>query len=314
MYEMPRKNINIAVFRGGNENHGKSIKEGQHIISLLTKERLNVTDVYLDDAGNFIKNGIAVEPHSILSNIDGYIDTTDHQTLAHHDLAYRMGVKNIISHKEVVPVFVDRESVYRILRQAGIDVPNTYVIRKSDNDFVKKAKEVWTKLNTPFLVRPVEYTTSKSSSLVKSFSDLIKSVSAYHDSGHDVHVLSYKSLPTYSTAVLPNYRGEDYYTPLAVETLLKKHEVPNKESFVQVYIRGDMETKEKIRNITKEVARVLQVSGPVCVDILLDKNKYVVVNVDLKPSLHQGGRFMLSINSTGCNIVDYLSKKLEKEN
>lgn len=311
MYESPRKNINIAVFRGGNENHGKSIKEGQHIISLLTKEGVNVTDVYLDDAGNFIKNGIAVEPHLILSNVDGYIDTTDHQTLPHHDLAHRMGIKNIVSHKEVVPVSVDRESVYRILRQAGIEVPSTYVIRKTDNDFIKKAKEVWTKLNTPFLVRPVEYTTSKSSSLVKSFADLIKAVSAYHDSGHDVHVLSYKSLPTYSTAVLPNYRGEDYYTPLAVETLLKKHEVPNKESVIQVYIRGDMETKEKIRNITKEVARVLQVSGPVCVDILLDKNKCVVVNVDLKPSLHQGGRFMLSVNSTGCNIVDYLSKKLE---
>lgn len=313
MYEIPRKNINIAVFRGGKENHGKSIKEGQHIISLLTKEGVNVTDIYLDDTGNFIKNGIAVEPHSILSNLDGYIDTTDHQTLPHHDLANRMGIKNMISHKDVVPVSVDRESVYRILRQAGIEVPNTYVIRKTDDDFVKKAKEVWTKLNTPFLVRPVDYTTSKSSSLVKSFADLIKSVSSYHDSGHDVHVLSYKSLPTYSTAVLPNYRGEDYYTPLAVEILLKKHEVPNKESVVQVYIRGDMETKEKIRNITKEVARVLQVSGPVCVDILLDKSKCVVVNVELKPSLHQGGRFMLSVNSTGCNIVDYLSKNLDSK-
>ena len=313
MYESPRKNINIAVFRGGKENHGASIKEGQSIISAFAKEGINVTDIYLDDNGNFIKNGIAVEPHSILSNLDGYIDTTDHQTLSHHELAHRMGIKNIISHKEAVNVPVDRESVYRILRQAGVEVPTTYVIRKQDNDFIKKAKEVWLKLNTPFLVRPIEYTTNKSSILVKSFADLVNVVNDYHNSGYDVHILSYKSLPTYSTAVLPNYRGEDYYTPLAVETLLSKHEVPNKESTVRVYVRGDMETKEKIRNITKEVARVLQINGPVCVDVILDKNKCVVVNVDLKPSLHAGGRFMQSVCSTGCNIVDYFSKKLERE-
>ncbi len=314
MYEIPRKNINIAVFRGGNENHGKSIKEGQHIISLLTKEGVNVTDIYLDDEGNFIKNGIRVEPHIIFSNVDAYVDTTDHYDKVHHQLADRMGVKNLVSQEDAMPVYVDREGVYRILRQSGIAVPETYVVRVDDNNFIKKIKDVWVKLNTPYLVRPLNHVSFKSSTLVKSFADLIKSVSAYHNSGHDVHIISYKSLTTYSTAVLPDYRGEEYYTPLTVETLLKKHEVPNKESIVRVYLRGDMETKEKIRNITKEVARVLQVKGPVCVDILLDKNKCVVVNVDLKPSLHSGGRFMLSISSTGCNIVDYLSKNLEKEN
>ena len=310
MLNTASKNINIAVFRGGKNNHGASMKSGQNIISLLARNGINVNDVYLDDEGNFIKNGLSADRHQILMNLDGYIDTTDHHNLSHHDLASRMGLKNIISHKESIPVQVDREGIYRILRQSGVNVPKTFIIRKTENNLLHTAKEVWTKFHTPLLLRPLEYTSSRGSVLVKSFQDLIKSVSEYHQHGNDVHILSYKSVPTFATAVVPNYRGEDYYTPLSVQTFVKKHEVPNRDSVVQVYIKAEDDKKEKIKKLTKEVSRVLQISGPVCIDVIPYKDDYMVVNVDLSPSLHDDSRFMQSLASTGVDLGNFIIKQI----
>lgn len=304
------RNINIAVFRGGKNHHGISMKSGQNIISLFNKVGININDVYLDDDGNFIKNGTPSDKHAILSNVDGYIDTTGHYDSPYNDLAKRMGLRNLISHEDTLHVQTDRENIYRILRQAGILVPNTFVIRKTEKDLPKVAKEIWLKFHTPFLIRPLEHTSSEKSSLVKSFQDLVKVVSEYHDKGNDVHIISYKSVPTFSTAVLPNYRGEEYYTPLSIQTFVGKHEVPRHDSMTRVYIKADDNKKEQIKKVTENVSRILQPRAPICVDVIPHNDGYMVVNVDLAPSLHEDSRFMQSLATTGCDLGHYLAHGL----
>ena len=304
------QNFNVAVLRGGKKTHGQSLKEGQSVISSLEKHGIGVADIYIDEEGNFIKNGITIEPHNIFAQVDGYVDTSDQYHMPHHALASRMGLKNFVSYKEVLPVVIDREGVYRILRQAGIKVPETYIIRKTQNDFIKSAREVWMKFHTPLLVRPIDYVSDSPSSLVKSFQDLIRKTSEYHSAGHDVHILSYKSVPTFSTAVLPNYRGEDFYVPLTVQTFVGKHEVPNVNSVTIVYVKAEEEKKNSIKNLAKKTSEVLQITGPVCVDIVFHNGSYIVVNVDLKPSLRDDGRFAQSLASTGCDIGHYIKSRL----
>ena len=267
------KNTHITVFRGGKVRHKDSIKEGKDVFAQLEKNGITFSDIYVDEDGIPIKDGVKADTHYILSNSDAYIDTTGTDNLDHHRLAKKMGLKKLFSEEVSIDLKLDRENIYRILRQNNILVPDTYVIRKNDEDFLKTLKEIWSKFHTPYLVRTLTDTNSFPSKLIKGFNQLMDAVVELHNKGHDVHVLNYKSVPTYSVAVIPNFRGEEYYTPMIVETLLGKYEVPNKESKTKIFTHGSTEEKGNIYNLAKRVAKALDIEGPVCIDIIDNKGK-----------------------------------------
>ena len=299
----------IAVIRGGNVRHGASLEEGVVFLKSLTSLGYEPIDVVIDKEGNWNHRGIPTDAHAIFTTTDGYVDTTRMHNAPHHALAKKMGIMNLFPHATILGEG-DRETTYRILRQRGVDVPDTFTIRASAPIDIHFVREMWGKFHTPLLVRPIVRKEGLPAKLVRSFKDLFESITAHHENKTDVHVLTYTHTPVFSIAVLPQYKNESWYTPLPVKVFPEKDEVPHARLTVYHYTKGEAEEKSAIRGTAVDVVQALDLKSPVCIDIIKSKKGYVVVNVDTNPSLREDGRFMQSLATTGTDIGHYVQSRL----
>ncbi len=296
--------LKIAVLRGGSLGHAGSISGGYGVLDSLARIGFPSFDVYIDEEGIWYAKGIVIEPHAAFAQVDGYIDTTEDLPEKYQELAKRMGVKKLLwDHKE--DYHKDRENVYRLLRQKGIAVPDTKVVRTANGMSVPYLHTVWKTLHTPYLVRPLERKATSPSKLISSFDDFKKTAMEHTEKGEDFHVLTYRSAPTISTAVVPNYRGEDLYVPLSVTTLLGKRETPSEGSKIVIYRSHENEYSE-LKGLLSRVYDALMLEDPALIDVIKTPQGFLVVEVQTKPSLREEGRFMQSLNTTGVEIAHYL--------
>lgn len=297
----------IAIIRGGTVRHSDSLDEGVMFLVSLSKLGYEPIDVVVDKEGGWYHKGLPTDAHAVFTKAEGYVDTTRMYDATHHILAKKMGIRNLFPHGGVLGEG-DRESVYRILRQRGLSVPDTFAVRHFAPIDVHALREAWNRFHTPLLVRPLRKQVS-SSKLVRSFPDLLKTISDYHEGGHDVHVLTYSNTPVFSVAVLPQYRDEHWYVPLPVKVFPEKDEVPHAELTVYHYSKGSIEEKLSLKSLAIEVMQALDLKSPACIDIIQTKKGYVIVNVDTHPSLREHGRFMQALATTGVDLGHYVQSR-----
>jgi D-alanine-D-alanine ligase-like ATP-grasp enzyme len=230
---------------------------------------------------------------------------------AYQDLAKRMGVSLVLSEGESVTM--NREDMYRLLRQQGIKVPNTLVIRATSPFNPAILRDIWSTFHTPLMVRPLLRNDRFGSKLITSFKALEDTVMEYHRNGIDMHVLTYQKAPTSSVAVIPNFRGEKVYTPLWVETFGGIQEIPHIGSRIRAYSNAPQFRKEQMKELVTEVYEALGLTVPAVVDVIPRKYDYVVVNVETSPSLRKDGRFMQSLETTGVDVGQYIHSRINDE-
>ncbi len=308
--ELRKKTHKIAVLRGGAHRHKESIASGYGVLDSLTRVDVPTVDVYIDEKGVWHTRGIESDAHKVFVQVDGYVDTTEdvYAEKVHGSLAKRMGVEKVLSHKKVYDL--DRESIFRLLRQGGVPVPETEVIRVQFGVPLKTLQEVWRALHTPYIVRPVSHSTEHSSVFVGSFDHFREVARKFAEAHIDFHVVPYRSAQTISTALLPNYRGERVYLPLSVTTLTEHREVPSANSKIVIYRTHDSDYGE-LHKLLRKTYEVLDLNGPALIDVIKTKVGYMVVEIKTQPSLRSEGRFMQSLATTGVELGHYISTRFE---
>jgi hypothetical protein len=128
-----------------------------------------------------------------------------------------------------------------------------------------------------------------------------------------VHILTYRKVPTSSLAVLPNFRGEKFYTPMWVDTFAGINELPSHNHRMQAHLHAPEFRKRQMREIATKVYEALELTGPALIDVIYRNGEYTVVNVDPTPSLRKSGRFMESLKSTGADIGQYIHSQMQSE-
>ncbi len=116
----------IAVLRGGTKNFKQSLQEGAEVLSSLTKIGYEPVDVLIDKEGEWTAHGAPTDPHKVFTKSHTIIDTTRMKGEAYQSLARKMQIPLIFSEDETVSL--NREDLYRILRQQDIKVPDTFVV------------------------------------------------------------------------------------------------------------------------------------------------------------------------------------------
>jgi D-alanine-D-alanine ligase-like ATP-grasp enzyme len=294
----------IAVLRGGKKDFKQSLTEGGEMLTSLTKIGYSPIDVLIDREGEWTLKGKPTDAHEIFTRSHTIIDTTRMKGEAYQELARKM--KIVLLFSEAHNVTLDREDLYKILRQQSIPVPDTVVVRANAPLKPSLFRELWSKYHTPLMVRPLKKHDDAPTKLIKLFADLEKTIREYHEKGHDLHVLTYRRVPTASIAVLPNFRNEAMYTPLWVETFTEDGHLPSPHSKVRPHMQAPDLKKENIKDMAERVYDALGLTGPACIDFIAHNNGYVVVNVDLNPSLRKEGRFMQSLATTGVDVGQYV--------
>lgn len=295
----------IAILRGGSKHFRQSLEDGGEILTSLKKIGYDPIDVLIEKDGNWTHAGAPTDPHHIFTRSHTVVDTTKLEGEKYHDLAKRMGVHLHFSATHDVPL--DREAIYRILRQQEIKVPNTFVIRSSQPLKGEVFRTLWTTFHTPLLIRPMRRHHELPSRIVKIFTELESIIREYHEKGVDVHILTHRpKLPVTSVAVLPNFRGEEIYIPLWVDVFPEDNNLPDGASQMRPHLQAPDFRKDHIKDMATKVYRALGVKTPMCIDFINHNSNQVVVNVGLNPSLRKDGRFMKSLSTTGVDIGQYI--------
>lgn len=301
----------IAVLRGGKKDFKQSLQEGVEVLTSLTKLGYHPLDVLIDTDGNWTSKGKPTDAHEIFTKAHTVVDTTRLKGEKYQELAKKMQIPLLFSQAD--DVHLDREDMYRILRQQGIKVPDTYVVRAAAPLKNTLFRELWTKYHTPLMVRPLVKREGSPSRLIKIFSDLEKTLREYHAKGIDTHVLTYRKAPTLSVSLLPHFRKESLYVPLWVETFNVSNELPHKDSIVRPHLHAPQIKKDAMKALAMKVYQALDLTGPATVDVVHYNNQHVVVNVDTAPSLRKDGRFMQALQTTGVDAGHYIHSRIEDD-
>lgn len=301
----------IAVLRGGKHNFKQSLEEGVQVLRSLTKIGYVPIDVVINEDGLWTLKGKETDAHAIFTLARTIVDTTRPKNEKYQALAKKMKIPLLFADQNLVTL--DREDMYKILRQQGIKVPDTVVVRASSPIKESIFREIWSKYHVPLLIRPLEGKKHGPSKLVKLFSDLEKTIREYHSKGIDSHVLTYRKARTHSVAILPNFRKEKIYSPLIMETPLKGDEIPNSDSHIRPSLEVSQVKKNQILALGKKVYEALDLTTPATIDIVSFKDNHIVVNVDTSPSLEKNGRFMQALLTTGIDVGDYIHSHIQNE-
>lgn len=311
MLQVSKSLSEIAVLRGGKKDFQNSLKEGLEVLQSLTKLGYHPLDVLIDGEGAWTSKGKPTDAHEIFTKAHTVVDTTRGKGEAYQVLAKKMNIPLLFSQSN--DVHMDREDMYRILRQQGVKVPDTFVVRAATPLKDSLFRDLWTKYHTPLMVRPLKKTDGAPSRLIKLFSDLEKTIREYHAKGIDTHVLTYKKAPTLSVALLPKFRNQKVYTPLWVETFNVQNELPHKESVVRPHLQAPQTNKDKMKDLAHKVYKALDLTGPATVDVIHYNNEHIVVNVDTAPSLRKDGRFMQALETTGVDAGHYIHSRIQDD-
>jgi D-alanine-D-alanine ligase-like ATP-grasp enzyme len=301
----------IAVLRGGDRDFKRSLSEGAEILSSLTKLGYTPLDVLITKDGEWTLGGRPTDAHYIYTRAHTVVDSTRMINKEYHTLAKNMNISLLLSEGDSVRM--NREDMYRLLRQREVPCPDTVVIRSHAPLEASLFRKIWTTFHTPLLIRPLHKSDKAVSKIVTNFKDLESSLRDYHARGVDTHVLTYKRAPTSSVAAIPNFRGEELYIPIWVETFSGITDLPNSQSKIRAYTNVPNFRKEQMRNLALEVYHALGVSVPIVIDVIPRKFDYVVVNVELSPSLRKEGRFMQSLSTTGVDVGQYIHSYINNE-
>ena len=301
----------IAVLRGGSVNFKQSLIEGGEVLTSLTKIGYDPVDVLIDKSGEWTSKGFPTDAHNVYTKSHTVIDTTRMKGQVYQELAKKMKIPLIFSEDQNVSL--NREDLYRLLRQQDIKVPDTFVVRAHVPLKDELFRDLWLRFHTPLLVRPLHRNDKAPSKIVKMFHDLERVIREYHGMGVDTHVLTYRKLPTTSIAVLPHFRNEEVYSPLWVDTFPENGELPNALSAKRPHLQAPEFRKENMRAIVAKVYKALGLTTPACIDFINHNNEYIVVNVDLNPSLRKDGRFMQSLATTGVDAGHYIHECIRND-
>lgn len=301
----------IAVLRGGDRDFKRSLGEGAEVLTSLTKLGYTPLDVLISKDGQWTLGGRPTDAHYIYTRAHTVVDTTRMTQKEYHVLAKNMGISLVLSEGDTVTM--NREDMYRLLRQQEIKVPETIVIRSTSEFNPAVLRKIWTTFHTPLLVRPLVRSDIATSQLVSQFKELVDVVTKYHTLGVDMHVLTYQRAPTSSVAVIPNFRGEKVYVPIWVETFSGIKELPTSESKIRAYTHVPQFRKDQMKELVTEVYEALGLTVPVVIDVIPRKHDYVVVNIELSPSLRKEGRFMQSLATTGIDVGQYIHSYVNNE-
>lgn len=301
----------IIVLRGGKENHETSIKEGANVLSLLRKHGYDPMDVYIDENDVWHHKGVPTETHNVFSEADAYVDLTRSKPAPHNDLAKRMGLTRLLNTEDALGE-QDRENIYRILRQKNILVPDTKIIRAKSNLGISALQEIWRKMHTPYLIRSLFKKNKNPSMLISSFNKFKESIEQTKD--EDVMMMTYRNSMPISIAVLPDYRGEKLYTPIAVQTLSQSYQAPNDSHIKKLFIHASNEEKKEISDVAKKTYEALGLKEHALIDMIKTPRGYMVVEVQTSPSLLPESRFSQSLESTGADIGHFIHTRLSGVN
>lgn len=283
--QQAKDKIRVGILRGGaGEHYNYSLKKGGDLILYLHEnlaEKYTAVDILVDKEGVWHAKGTPIMPGELLHKVD-VVWNLSHQSFSNILESYSIPVIG-------VPPFSSffresREMVRENMKKLGINMPRHILLPLYQKDFdgpeekyaAKKAKEIFEKFSSPWIVKSYVPDENMGIHLAKTFPELVDSINdGIH---HGASLLIEEFIPGKVATVhsVPGFRRHDIYT------------FPFDPSFRTF----STEEKEILNAVAKKLHYYTESRHYLKSDfILTSRGKVYLLNVELEPDLSEYSHF-----------------------
>ena len=308
--------IRVGIVRGmAGDHYESSLKNGGDIISHLMEnlaDKYKPVDIFVDKDYIWHCGGLPVAPSDLAHKIDVAWNVS-HPSLS--NILTSLSIPNIRTSSFLSVLQNNRDFLKAHLKEIGLNMPRHIVLSVYQKDFsaqgrsasggdgsiseyaVKKAKEVFQKFGSPWIVRSFTPEPDMGVHLAKTFSQL---VSAIEDGlVHETSILVEESILGKVSAVhsVSGFRGEDIYTfpPMNV---FGEFSVSEKEKLISLakVLHKHMGAKHYLKSIF----------------VLHPRGRVYLLSIDSAPNLKPNSTFHQVCESVGAkahHVVDHILER-----
>lgn len=242
LHDPNRGRIRVGILRGGEEGYESSIEHGASFATLLSdylSNKYRHVDIFIDSAGVWHVRGVPVLPADLVHKVDVVWNTAG---IKYAPVLNSFYLPNIGGAVFLAGLLKNREFLKEHVRNLGLKIARHILLPAYQKDFdgpqeiyaVNKAKEVFNKFASPWLVRSFNKDENVGIHLAKTFPELVRAIldlSSHNDSilveefieGRKVHLHSFPYFRNETDYHLPisEEKGEQIITPAKIETKTK---------------------------------------------------------------------------------------------
>jgi D-alanine-D-alanine ligase len=285
----------VGVLRGGSgREYNYSLQKGGDILSHIFEnlsDKYKTFDILIDKNHIWHLNGVPVSPSDLMNKIDVAWNTS-HPSFS--NILDSLGIPHVSTPSFPATLQNNKEMLREHVRNLGLGMPRSIVFSVYQKDFdgpiekypMKKAKEVFEKFSSPWIVKSYTEDSNMGIHLAKTFPELIGAI----EDGvmHHKSILVEEFIPgkIASAHTVPMFRDENIYTfPLG-----------------NTFGEFTLAEKTKLTDLARDLHTYLGAKHYLKTDfVLTPKGKVYLLSIESTPDLRENSHF--------CQACDYVGAK-----
>jgi D-alanine-D-alanine ligase-like ATP-grasp enzyme len=296
----------VGILRGGAGKHyASSLKKGGDIISSITDNlgnKYQVFDILVDKDHIWHFKGMPVTPSDLGNKVD-VIWNTSHPSFS--NILDSLYIPNIGSSSFSFALENSKEMLREHMKNINIEMPRSIILPVYQPDFdgprdryaIKKAKEVFEKFSSPWIVKSFTEDSNMAIHLAKTFPELVNAIEDGAKHEKSILVEEFIAGKVASVHTMPKYRGEDIYT------------FPLGNSFGN-FSAGE---KEILSHVAKDLHKHIGAKHYLKSDFVLNsRGRVYLLQIESIPDLKQDSHFSQVCESVGAKVHHVVEHILEQ--
>jgi D-alanine-D-alanine ligase len=301
-----KNKIKVGILRGGTGRHYESsLRKGGDLISHISKnlsDKYKTVDILVDKKGKWHINGIPVNPADLAHKVDVIWNTVRanvSSTLQNFSIPH---ISNSIFSSTLEN---SREMLEEHIKDIGIQMPRSIVLPLYQKDFdgpreryaIKKAKEIFEKFGSPWIVKSFTDDSDMGIHLAKTFGELAEAIEDGVAHAKSILVEEFIGGKVASMHSVPSFRGQDIYV------------FPPGNAF------GNFTSaeKEKLISLAKDLHNHIGAKHYLKSDFVLNpRGKLYLLNIESTPDLKPDSHFSQICESVGAKMHHIIEHILQR--
>ncbi len=213
--------IRVGIVRGmAGEYYESSLQKGGEVITHIFEnlpDKYQPIDILIDKDYIWHFNGLPISPSDLAHRVDVVWNTT-HPGLS--NILESLSIPNVRASSFLSSLSNSKEMLKEHMKKIGVEMPRHVILPVYQKDFdspreryaIKKAKEVFEKFGSPWIVRSFVPHSDMGVHLAKTFGELVNSIEDGVKHATSILVEELISGKVASVHSVAGFRGEDIYT------------------------------------------------------------------------------------------------------
>lgn len=293
----------VGVLRGGmGKRYESSLHKGGEVISHIFEnlsDRYKAIDILVNKENIWHINGVPIKPANLMYKVDVIWNALRHPSSSM--ILDSLSIPNAGNESFLGTLENNNDILRTHVKNIGIQMPRSLVLPLYQKDFdgpeekyaIKKAKEVFEKFSSPWIIKSFSPDSNMGIHLAKTFPELMDAIE--DGVAHKKSILVEEFIPGKIGAAhsISGFRGEDVYVFPPVNFISSE--------------------KEKIISLIGKLHKHLGVKHYLKSDFVLHpKRGFFLTSVDFFPDLRRGSHFQQSCEYVGAEVHHIIEHILEK--